>query len=294
MISTYLLIVVGGWVRATGSGLGCPDWPLCHGQPLPPAAPAPLIEFSHRSLAGATTALVVTASALILRMQTPPRLRILAVIVPILLAGQIGVGAATVLLELPPPVVTGHLALAFLLLGMLVAEAIMLRPASVESGHAADSESTQEIRRLTLVAAGAVYVEALLGGIVRGSGASLACTGFPLCNGEVVPSTLTTPVALHLLHRAGALIVLGLLAYTLFKTRTALPGSSLDRWSGAAFILALLQGAIGVFAVTAFLPPVVQVLHVAGAAATWATTIALAVQARRTREPARLVQAASR
>ncbi|MGH2626630.1 MAG: COX15/CtaA family protein, partial [Anaerolineales bacterium] len=58
-VSTYLLIVLGGIVRATGSGLGCPDWPLCAGGILPPVHTAALIEFSHRLAAALTSPLIL-------------------------------------------------------------------------------------------------------------------------------------------------------------------------------------------------------------------------------------------
>src|SRR5687767_14758006 len=50
-VATYLLIIVGGVVRITDSGLGCPDWPLCYGQPIPPPELTAIIEYSHRSVA---------------------------------------------------------------------------------------------------------------------------------------------------------------------------------------------------------------------------------------------------
>src|SRR5437870_9805823 len=56
--ATYLLIVVGGLVRASGSGLGCPDWPLCYGQPVPPAQTASVIEYSHRALGAVASTLI--------------------------------------------------------------------------------------------------------------------------------------------------------------------------------------------------------------------------------------------
>src|SRR5215212_3497996 len=49
--ATYLLIVFGAVVRVTGSGLGCPDWPLCHGRLIPPAEVSAITDYVQRSLA---------------------------------------------------------------------------------------------------------------------------------------------------------------------------------------------------------------------------------------------------
>jgi heme A synthase len=275
----YLLIVVGGLVRATGSGLGCPDWPLCHGQPLPPALQAPIIEFSHRLLATLTTAVAVGASVLILRTQSFPGLRVLATAVPLLLLTLIGLGAVVVKLELPPHVVTIHLALALLLLGILTTEALLLTPPDqVDALHGISSPTS--ISGLATVAAVVVYLQALIGALVRASGASLACEGFPLCNGELLPLAGGPLVALQLLHRAGAIAVLGMLGALYFRASRQLPRTSIAFLAAGGFALAILQAAIGIFAVTSALPPVSQALHVAGAAAVWVATLATAVRAK--------------
>src|SRR5512137_1941579 len=61
-IVTYALVVLGGIVRVTGSGLGCPDWPLCYGQPLPSQQTEAIIEMAHRYVAAFVTVLVIVVA----------------------------------------------------------------------------------------------------------------------------------------------------------------------------------------------------------------------------------------
>src|SRR5215467_11658954 len=60
-IFAYLQIALGGIVRVSGSGLGCPDWPLCHGRPYPPANLSSIIEYSHRTVGAITGVLIIAA-----------------------------------------------------------------------------------------------------------------------------------------------------------------------------------------------------------------------------------------
>src|SRR3954465_1048295 len=110
VISTYLLIVVGGIVRVTGSGLGCPDWPTCHGQLVPPLETAAIIEYTHRLLGALVSPLILSTTVgawLVRRPQGAVRLPALAL--PVLLVIQILLGAVVVKLELPTMVVLVHL-----------------------------------------------------------------------------------------------------------------------------------------------------------------------------------------
>ena len=102
VVCIFGLITLGGVVRLTGSGLGCPDWPLCHGQVIPPLEYHALIEYSHRMVASFAGVMVVALAVLVWRWHRKQRwLLIPTTTGVILLAIQILLGGATVVKELP-------------------------------------------------------------------------------------------------------------------------------------------------------------------------------------------------
>src|SRR5712671_2397417 len=122
---TYALVVLGGVVRVSGSGLGCPDWPLCHGHLLPPLNLHAIIEYSHRTTASLTSALVLlTAAVAWLAWRKRRDLVIPATVALGLLIVQVVLGAITVRLELPPMIVLAHLATAMALLAAVCVTAV--------------------------------------------------------------------------------------------------------------------------------------------------------------------------
>src|SRR5215216_1825061 len=105
-LGTYLLIVVGAIVRSTGSGLGCPDWPLCHGQFMPPPNVAAWIEFSHRFSGAVVSALILVMVAAAWVWARSVR--------------HIVIGAWVVWLETPALVVMIHLSFAFVIMAFVL------------------------------------------------------------------------------------------------------------------------------------------------------------------------------
>jgi len=145
---TLVLIAVGALVRTTGSGLGCPDWPLCHGQWIPPLERTAIIEYSHRTIASVVGALILATSVATLVSRKHDRMaRLLAIAVLPLLAIQAYLGKVTVERELPPEIVTTHLATAFALLSMLGAIAAY----SFLGEHRVRLNSAERARYLTRV-----------------------------------------------------------------------------------------------------------------------------------------------
>src|SRR2546429_6448072 len=132
---TYALVVLGGVVRVSGSGLGCPDWPLCHGRLLPPLDLHAIIEYSHRTTASLTSVLVVaTATVAWVAWRRRRDLVIPATVALCLLVVQVALGAVTVRLLLPPMIVLAHLATAMALLAAVCVTAVAAIVAPADSG----------------------------------------------------------------------------------------------------------------------------------------------------------------
>src|ERR1700736_2295083 len=271
-VVTYALVVLGGVVRVSGSGLGCPDWPLCHGRLLPPLDLHAIIEYSHRTTASLTSALVVlTALFAWLPWRKRRDIVVPATIALGLLVLQVVLGAITVRLELPPMIVLAHLATAMALLAAVCVTAV----ATVvpRSAGRADRAAVLQAR----IAAAGTYILILSGSLVVGSSASGACGAWPLCGGGFSFAFDGSP-AIQLFHRGlaaaiGVLIVISLLSLLgRFRRHPAVRATVALTLAALAF-----QVAVGAAVVTLHLPAVLLGLHLALASAVWAGIVVLAV-----------------
>jgi cytochrome c oxidase assembly protein subunit 15 len=286
VISTYLLVVAGGVVRVSGSGLGCgekgQDWPLCHGHLVPPADAQTLIEFSHRMLATISTVLVVLLAVWAWRKyrHLTRVVRTTTAVVALLIV-QIVLGGATVELKLPGGVVLAHLANALLLLGVLIAAAVALyAPSSRGESTPSLTDKQRSAAKQMAWAAAAAYALVLSGGVVVANGAGYACAGWPLCgNGFQIDSSHYATI--NLFHRFVAGIVALLLGWSVARVIRAFKGVRPVRIAAMAVNVALLLQIIaGAVVVETRLPGAARGVHLALASLLWATAALLALLVR--------------
>ncbi len=287
-VSTLVLIVWGGVVRATGSGDGCPDWPTCFGSWIPRWEYHTLIEYVHRAL-GVVSGLLAVALAVVGVVElvrarrgrptdTPRGAVWMAVALVPLFGVQGALGGAVVNSELDPAVVTLHFGLAMIVLGVLVAATTLAFEGDARAGD-------RGFARLAIVAAVATFALLLVGTYVRAEGAGLAFRDWPLMGGRLVPSFGPRGAAEMFAHRVLAIVVAALVLWLSVRARTMAVRSArlvrLSTLAGALFLGQIVAGGVNVLTELSTLP---RALHVGLSAAIWATMVALAVVARR--EPA--------
>jgi cytochrome c oxidase assembly protein subunit 15 len=218
------LIVLGGVVRATDSGDGCPDWPLCHGKLIPKTDKHTLIEYSHRATASVTGLLVLSIAVWAWRAyRNVPRIFYPAVLTFVLVLFQGGLGGAAVLNDLAAEIVMVHLGTALFILALLV----LILTSSLDLNRSlARPAVSQRTGRVALLAAGGTLTLMLLGAYIAVADYALACSGWPLCNGEVYPSSDVMSTHVNFSHRLLAallgLVIVGL-AWLAWRQRDKAP-----------------------------------------------------------------------
>ena len=278
------LIVLGGVVRITGSGMGCGDhWPRCNGEWFPPLDLPTLIEIGHRWVAALVSLLVLAVAAVAwTRHRTEPRLRTPAILAAIVLVAQVLLGAVTVKLELPPWVIITHLANAMVLLAILVV--VALRAGEAGTHPPLPRDSRHAAHRLIVGTAALGFVVILFGAQVANFNAGLLCLGFPFCSGSGVLPPEPPLARLHWAHRTlafGFLLIAGLVAARAGR-RTDPEGRMLRRWSGLLLGATVAQIGVAAAMVLSLLPGSLRALHLLVGTLVWVALVILVFHSSRT------------
>jgi heme A synthase len=300
IVATFSLIVIGGVVRVSDSGLGCgaahsgtQGWPLCSGRPLPFLETHAVIEFSHRL---AATVVVVLIAALVVlsvrRLRDRTWLVRGSIAAAVLVLAQAVLGGLTVEHGLAEYLVAAHLGLAMLLLGLLLA----LRRAADATESTSPAGRSGALRISAVTATVLVFATIVAGGLIAGTeregtganvgnGAHLACgEEFPTCNDSVLPFGTGRLVDIQLTHRvAMVLAAVAVLTMAGIALRSGVPGRAF-RLAPLLLVCQILLGASNVWLGE---HPGLVVAHLALGTLLWATVVYAAVSLLTIPAPAR-------
>lgn len=277
--TTYLLIAVGGLVRAAGAGLGCPDWPQCFGLWIPPLSveglppgfdPADFnvfktwTEYLNRLL-GALTGLLILATALmaLLDHRRTPRVLIPTLAAFVLVVFNGWLGGMVVRSQLAPLVLTAHLVFALLVVSLLLYATVN---AFFPRGPVALVEPDRRLLGHLVVALLALVLAQIgLGAFLRGEVQEVAAAGVPR------DAWLAQVGLVETLHRSFAVVVGAAVLAVLGWVQKREGDSLMSRAATLAAVLVILQVASGLGLAYLDFPRLLQVVHL------WASALLLGV-----------------
>ena len=320
VVLALIVVIVGSYVRLSGAGLGCPDWPGCYGQVIPfdfalsdhadfkeraakvfpgetPDITKIWKEMSHRYLGAILGMTILLLALLSWRQQQNHLVAVTGTLSLVVLVGlQAALGMWAVKFHLMPIIVTGHL-----LLGMTTFWLLFWRSLRVDAKKSSLTAHRNGLAVFARFAMGVLFLEIVLGGWVSANYAALVCSGFPQCNGSWWPKAdyqtaldlfkgLSTgytgviafdaQVAANWLHRLGALISFIVLTLLMLRATSAHYPKPVRRAGLWLSVLLLLQIGSGVIGVRLGAPLWGAVAHNAFAALLMLPLIAISFYSR--------------
>ncbi|MEO7000400.1 MAG: COX15/CtaA family protein [Ktedonobacterales bacterium] len=247
----FIVLLQGSLVTNTGSQAGCgASWPLCKGQFIPQFALSTAIEFAHRVVVAPATLLIIllTIGVLVFWRQRL-EIKILAPAMIVFLVAQALLGAAAVLWPESAAALALHLGVSLLSFASVMLTMFFLYEERSGREKLRDRRLSRGFLALVWGLLVYCYIVVYIGAFVRHTGSELACTGWPLCNGQVIPS-FNTAVTIVFTHRVAALVLtlgiggLFIWARSMRKSRPDLYWGSL-----VALLLVVAQALEGAFVV---------------------------------------------
>jgi heme a synthase len=280
--ATFVLIFAGGLVTSTGSALAVPDWPLSFGKFFPRMEGGVLYEHGHRMIAGTVAIMTLLMAVWAWQREERRFVRNLALFAFALVIVQAVLGGLTVLLLLPLTIAVSHAATAQAFFCLTVALALLLNPRWRTLARIEPAGERPRLPLLAAVTTAVIYIQILVGAVMRHMGAGLAIPDFPLAFGKILPPLESIPEQINFAHRVGAIVVSIMVcraAITVLRSYGRQP--LLRRPAVAMLVLLAVQitlGGMTILSARAVLP---TTAHVAVGAALLATSLGLTLRAYR-------------
>jgi heme A synthase len=273
--TTYLLLVMGGVICVTGSGLGCPDWPMCYGRIIPPVDMGAIIETTHRFLAAVTSPLIVAAAVLGWRrhhstwwLSRPSMAAVVLVLAVVVF------GAFAVLTGLPPVVAAIDVGSALMVL------ALVLTTWTVAHTRRGDPSLPDRLvlggsfAKLAFAASTAVFLVLASGPLVADTGSIARCVGWPLYG--AVAGAAEVGGALPGVRRAlGATAAVLIVSVVIQAWRVYRGSAAILCWATILTIMFAGEAVLGALMLFHGFTMLFGVLYVAAAVGVWAMLIVL-------------------
>ena len=246
-VGMFVVLLMGARVTATGSGEGCGnDWPLCHGTWLPADTYESLTEYSHRFVTGIEGILVLVTTILTWPMRR--KHRSFTLLVPAMastLVLQSLMGAAAVRWPTSPEVMATHFGISLVCLASAALVARVITQSETEKERRLSASVSPSFRLFAASTIVMSIIVAYAGAYVRHTESELACTSWPTCNGELIPS-FEGPQGIQTMHRLAALVIsmmiVGLVVWT-WSYRFTRPDLVTSSW--LALLIVLAQSIVG-------------------------------------------------
>jgi heme a synthase len=279
--ATLLLIVAGGLVTSTESGLSVPDWPLSYGRLMPPMVGGIFYEHGHRMVATTVGILTVILAVWLARREPRAWVRRLGYGAVAAVVAQGVLGGLTVLFLLPTAVSVAHACLAQTFLCIVVTLGVVTSPA----WRGARKAPVDGVARIGAATVAVIFLQLLAGAVMRHTKAGLAIPDFPLAFGRVVPPFPSFAVAIHFAHRVGAIVVAGFVGACVARAfASGRPG--LKKTSLLLALLVAVQITLGAITVLSRKAVPVTTAHVATGALLLATALAFTLASLKARRSA--------
>lgn len=274
IVVNVVIVLTGGAVRLTGSGLGCPTWPRCTQDSLvttPEMGVHGLIENGNRGL-GAIVGLVAVAGVVVALCQRPRPRRATwyAVLTALGVAAQGGLGGVTVLTELNPWLVGGHFLLSVVVIATSYAFWIEARARCAQAApprpDGADTALPRPLRQLAWILLAVSAAVVVVGTVVTGAG--------PHAGDARVPRNGLDLRSITQLHVDLVFLLIGL-SVAMWLAARAVGAQRLAAAAGWLLLAEVAQGVVGFAQYALGLPALIVGLHLAGACAVWLASLAV-------------------